>query len=90
MRPNPRAAPKLRTMGAFGLFGLFIAVFALFKPVTAILVNLVYYLLRASRRLSHAGASSPASSVAVAADADIIARYGADDDEDDEDDDEDE
>jgi hypothetical protein len=77
-------------MGAFGLFGLFIAVFALFKPVTAILVNLVYYLLRIPTGREPGAALVAEPAVAVAADADIIARYGADDDEDDEDDDEDE
>ena len=77
---------KLRTMGAFGLFGLFIAVFALFKPVTAILVNLIYYLLRIPTGREPGAERVAEPAVAVAADADIIARYGADDDEDDEDD----
>ena len=77
---------KLRTMGAFGLFGLIIAVFALFKPVTAILVNLIYYLARIPTGREPGAEKIAEPAVAVAADADIIARYGADDDEDDEDD----
>jgi len=66
---------KLRRMGAFGLFGLFIAVFWLFKPVTAILVNLAYHLLKLpTGREPGAELLVEKPVAAVAADADIIAR----------------
>ena len=78
---------KLRSLGAFGMFGLFLAAFALFKPVTAILVNLVYFCLRLPTGRepgSELLVTEPV--VKIAADADIIARYGADEDDEDEDD----
>jgi len=78
---------KLRKIGGFGMFVLFLAVFALFKPVTAILVNLVYFCLRLPTGREPGSELLVAEPVMkIAADADIIARYGADEDEDDEDD----
>ena len=78
---------RIRTMGAFGVFVALLAIFALFKPVTAILVNLVYYLLKLPTGHEPGAVPVAAPVAAVAADADIIARYGADDDEDEDDED---
>ena len=69
---------QFRRMGPAGSIIFLIVAWILFKPVTAILVNLVYFLLNWE---TDSPEPVPAAAAAgVAADADIIARYGADDD----------
>ena len=72
---------RFRSWGNAGTIFFFILLFVLFKPVTAILVNLVYFVMGWPLDTPPLVASGPG----VAADADIIARYGADDDDEDED-----
>ena len=71
-------------------FWIFLALLVLFtfKPVTAIMVNAVYYAFGwRTGREAPTEAELQAALRAPSADADVLSRYGADDDDDDDDDD---
>ena len=70
-------------------FWIFLALLVLFtfKPITAVLVNAVYYAFGwRTGREAPTEAELEAALRAPSADADVLSRYGADDDDDDEDD----
>jgi len=78
----------MQSIGPLGTLIAFLVVYWLFKPITAILVNLVYYVMKWPTGREPGAMQEEAKE--IAADADIIARYGgADDDEDFDDDDDD-
>ena len=86
--------PAFKRLGPLGMFAVVFAIYWLFKPVTAVLVNLVFFVFkiptgREPEYQAMMAAKAAAAKAAAPADADIIARYGADDDDDFEDDDED-
>ena len=87
--------PAFKRLGPLGMFGVVFAIYWLFKPVTAVLVNLVFYVFkiptgREPEYQAMMAAKEAAKKKLERADADIIARYGADDDDFDDDFDDDE